>query len=133
MPANLEVVAAMYEALRQGDAATLVKLLHPDCVARTSPGLPVAGGQVTQGPRETLTKIWGAVDREFDVFPDIEEYREATDGTVIGIGTYRGTARSTGRTFEAWFAHVWTITDGRVAALQQITDTAQWNRALAPG
>jgi ketosteroid isomerase-like protein len=99
-------------------------------VARTCPGLPFAGGRVTRGPEETVARIWGAIHRRFDVLPEPDEYLETSAGTVVGVGIYRGTARSTGRSFQAWFAHVWRISDGRVTGFQQITDTAQWTAAL---
>jgi uncharacterized protein len=45
---------------------------------------------------------------------------------VVAVGHYRGTVRASGRPVEASFAHVLTIRDGRIARLDQITDTGSW-------
>lgn len=53
----------------------------------------------------------------------------AADGAT---GSYRGTARATGRSYEAEFAHLWRVTEGRISWLHQFTDTARWWDALVP-
>jgi ketosteroid isomerase-like protein len=62
--------------------------------------------------------------------PAVEE--ETTDGTVVVTGRYQGAARATGRAYEAEFAHLWRVTDGRISWLHQYTDIARWHEALAP-
>ena len=49
---------------------------------------------------------------------------------VIAMGTYSGRAKSTGKTFAARFAHLWTLDGGVLVRLQQCADTAQLVRAL---
>ncbi|MET8354142.1 nuclear transport factor 2 family protein [Micromonospora sp. NPDC005206] len=126
---ELKVVGQMYRALRDRDAAAIVALLHEDCVVRTAPGLPFAGGSTTHGPAEALELVWAEIDRHLSVWPDVERCIPDSAGTVVGVGVYRGEARATGQRFEAWFAHQWILDDGRIAGLRQITDTAQWIRA----
>lgn len=130
MLANRAIVEQMYDALRRRDVETMRELLHPDCVVRTSPGLPFAGGRATRGVDESLTGVWGKIFRHFEVVPAVESYLETRDGTVVGVGVYQGTARSTGRPVHAWFVHLWTVSDGRISELRQVTDTAQWATAL---
>jgi ketosteroid isomerase-like protein len=51
--------------------------------------------------------------------------RLVADGdTVVALGLERARARPTGRLFETPFAHVWTISDGRVAAFEDHLDSA---------
>jgi uncharacterized protein len=52
------------------------------------------------------------------------------DDTVITIGVYTGTSRSTGNTLAARFAHVWTIGGGKVVAFESISDTGTYRDAL---
>ncbi|MEV3920958.1 nuclear transport factor 2 family protein [Actinomadura coerulea] len=47
-------------------------------------------------------------------------------------GRYRGTARATGRSYEAEFAHLWRVAEGKIFWLHQYTDTARWRDALVP-
>jgi hypothetical protein len=55
----------------------------------------------------------------------------APDARVVVLGSYRGTARASGAPLDARFAHVLTLRDDRIVALEQITDTARWHGALA--
>jgi uncharacterized protein len=48
----------------------------------------------------------------------------AAGDRVVGLGTERARARSTGVEFAAEFAHVWTLRSGRVGRTQGIVDTA---------
>jgi ketosteroid isomerase-like protein len=43
---------------------------------------------------------------------------------VVGLGRYRGRAGGTGARFTAEFAHVFRVRRGRIARVQQFTDTA---------
>jgi 2-(1,2-epoxy-1,2-dihydrophenyl)acetyl-CoA isomerase len=52
---------------------------------------------------------------------------------VVVTGSYRGTARSTGRRLDTGFAHTWTVVDGKVTSLVQVTDAAAWRDAVEPG
>ncbi|MET8354147.1 MULTISPECIES: nuclear transport factor 2 family protein [unclassified Micromonospora] len=124
------LVEQLYDALRRRDTDAAVGLLHPACVGLTCPGLPHVGGRVAYGPQEWLSRIWVETYRHFDVVAVPEEHLQVGTGTVVTLGTYRGVARGTGRVFEAWFAHVWTVLDGRVSGLRQVTDTARWAAAL---
>jgi hypothetical protein len=69
------------------------------------------------------------------LFSDFEDWRTEpsdffeTGDHVIAIGVYSAKAKATGKTFEARFAHVWTMRDGVIARLQQVADTAQIARA----
>jgi ketosteroid isomerase-like protein len=48
---------------------------------------------------------------------------------TVSDGMPLGAARASGRPLDAAFAHVLTIRDGRVASLEQITDTQRWHEA----
>jgi ketosteroid isomerase-like protein len=43
---------------------------------------------------------------------------------VVGLGDYSGRSRSTGRDFNARFAHVMTVVDDRVTVMRGYEDTA---------
>ena len=44
-------------------------------------------------------------------------------------GRYRGTMKATRRHFDAQFAHVWRVRNGKIVSFQQYTDTKQWAAA----
>jgi len=49
--------------------------------------------------------------------------------TVVVEGRYFGVHRS-GKKLDAQFCHVWTLSEGRVAAFHQYTDTAQLKQVM---
>ena len=131
MAAPSEIVKKFYVAAQAADGAAILAILHPEFQAHTAPGLPSGAGGTFHGPQTALDRVWGAVFRDFDTAPYDETWRQTTDGVIVVTGHYRGTARSTGRPYEAEFTHLWRVTDGRISWLHQYTDTARWHQALA--
>jgi uncharacterized protein len=132
MTAENEVVKRFYAAAQAGDGTAILAILHPQFQAHAAPGMPCGAGGAFPGPQLALTRLWGAVFRNFDTAPYDETWQETTDGTIVVTGHYRGTARATGRAYEAEFTHLWRVTDGRISWLHQYTDTARWHEALSP-
>ncbi len=126
---DLDVVAALYVALEAGDRAAYHRLLAPDVDWRFMAGFP-HGGRRT-GVDAVVDATFEPLMADFDEWHvDVEELIVAP-GAVIGLGRYRGRARSTGHPVEADFCPVFRRRDGRVVEVRQYTDTAQFDRALA--
>jgi ketosteroid isomerase-like protein len=131
MPTARDLVAGFYTAAQAADGGAILALLHPGFEAHTAPGLPFGAGGTFHGPRETLERVWGAVFTGYDTAPYAETWHETADGLIVVTGRYRGAARTTGRPYEAEFAHLWRVADGKIIWLHQYTDTARWRDALA--
>lgn len=126
------LVERLYAALAAGDEAALRALLAPGFRQTLSAGMPHGVGGVHDGPDAAIRDGWWAIGAAFRVLAEPEEWLPAGAGRLVVTGTYRGTARATRRPVTARFAHVWTAADGRLTALEQITDTACWAAATAP-
>jgi len=63
----------------------------------------------------------------FAAMPD--EFIDAGD-TVVTLGKYSGTYKATGKHFQADFAHVWRVRDGKAYRFTQYVDTLLVHRAL---
>jgi ketosteroid isomerase-like protein len=50
---------------------------------------------------------------------------------IVGIGSYHGTFRATGKSMHARVAHAWQLQEGQVVAFEQFTDTLLVQRAMA--
>ncbi|WP_395105918.1 nuclear transport factor 2 family protein [Actinomadura sp. SCN-SB] len=132
MRTAIEVVRSFYAAAQAADGVAIMALLHPDLQVHTAPGMPCGAGGAFHGPQDALTRVWGAVFADFDTAPYAESWHETTDGTIVVTGHYRGSARATGRPYEAEFVHLWRVTGDRISWLHQYTDTARWHQALTP-
>ena len=55
---------------------------------------------------------------------------EAGDDKVVSLGYYSGTFKKTGKRLKAKFAHVYTITDGKVSRFEQFGDSHLFRAAM---
>jgi ketosteroid isomerase-like protein len=130
-PIDLAPAHRLYAAFAARDAGALLAALHPEFVGTVSAGMPLDAGGRHDGPDAMLADVWGRVFGAYDVRVEPDAFLATDDDHVVVLGHYRGTGRSTGAPLDARFAHVLALRDDRVAALEQITDTARWHAALA--
>jgi 2-(1,2-epoxy-1,2-dihydrophenyl)acetyl-CoA isomerase len=126
MPTPTAVAQRLYDAFSRLDAPELLDLLSDDFVGTVSAGMPHGVGGVHCGPLDMVREVWGRIAIAYDIHVDPGEYLEVGDNRVVVLGRYWGPARDGSSIVDAVFAHVITTRGDRVAALQQITDTARW-------
>jgi 2-(1,2-epoxy-1,2-dihydrophenyl)acetyl-CoA isomerase len=123
----------LYRALSVGDRASLESLLQPDFIGHATEGLPLGMGGEHIGPGEMRRKLWWQIGRHYRVEAQVDEFRAIDDGRLFVAGRYRGEARASGNKVDAAFVHVIGFAeDGRIASLDQLTDSAAWHEALGP-
>ncbi len=124
---NADVIRAHYAASDRGDIEGMIADLSDDVRWTEAAGFPLAGTYV--GPRAVVDGVFLRLGEDWDDYTlAIDEVIDGGD-TVVGIGTYSGTHKGTGRFFAARVAHVWRLADGRVTAFEQFTDTLLVARA----
>jgi ketosteroid isomerase-like protein len=125
---NFEVIAAHYAASDRGDLAGMLAPLMPDTTWTEAAGFPYAGTYV--GPEAVRRNVFEAIDADWQGFRfTLSELLDAGHA-VVGVGTYQGTHRRSGRSFTARVAHVWTFTDGHLSSFEQIVDSAPVRAAV---
>jgi ketosteroid isomerase-like protein len=125
-----QLVRRLYDALARWDPAAIDELLEPEFEGELAEGMPLGVGGRKAGAAGMRDDGWRALGRAFKARAEPAEWIECTDGRLLVIGRYTGSGRASGRALDAAFAHLWTIRDGRVAALRHFTDTARWREAL---
>jgi len=129
MSSNKDIIEAHYAA---GDAGDLPGMLAPfadDIIWTEAAGFPLAGTYI--GPAAVAEHVFGALQRDWDGYTVAIDELIDTGDTVIGLGTYSGTYRETGKSFEARVAHIWRLADGKAIRFEQITDTAEVLAAMS--
>ncbi|QDE34241.1 nuclear transport factor 2 family protein [Microbacterium foliorum] len=125
---NADIITAHYAASDRGDLDGMLAPLADDVSWTEAAGFPYAGTYL--GPDAVAAGVFQRIQDEWDDYTvAIDEVIDGGD-VVVGIGTYSGTYRATGRFFAARVAHVWRLTEHRVVAFEQFTDTELVNRAL---
>jgi ketosteroid isomerase-like protein len=126
---NTKVVQDAYAAFGRGDIPGVIALLADDIVWN---GVYGAGSHVpTSGERRgkaAVEEFFGqvAANVSFSKFEPKEFV--ATGDKVVALGHYTATT-PTKRTFDADFAMVFTLRDGKVTHFQEFSDSAAINAA----
>jgi ketosteroid isomerase-like protein len=116
MSPDVDVVRAVYDRFRRGDAEGALALHHPDVEVHDRPEIP--DPRVYRGHEGVLASL-GASRSEFaglDVVP--EGFADAGNGRVIVEIRFVGTGRESGVPVEQRLWHAWTVSDGLVTRLE---------------
>ena len=126
--ASLRTIRTLYAALADGDVSAVVDLLDPQLTWVEAEGFPLSG--TYRGPEAVMDGVLRRLATEWADFRTVPH--EFIDGgaAVVALGTYSGTYKATGKSFQAPFAHVWKLAGGKVLSYVQYTDTALVARAL---
>jgi ketosteroid isomerase-like protein len=121
MRSTYEIVKAHYDASARGDLGGMIADVSSECRWTEMSGFPCAGTFV--GPEAIVENVFKALGAQFDNFAFALERLLDAGTEAIGVGTYTGTHKKTGRSFKARVVHVWTAQEGKIIAFEQFTDT----------
>ena len=125
---NIDSIKQVYQAFAEGDVPTVLGALSPEIDWTEAEGFPYAG--TYHGPRAVLEGVFMRLGSEWNGFAAIpDEFIDGSD-TVVVLGKYSGTYKKTGKSFQANFAHVWKMQDGKPIRFIQYVDTLLVHRAL---
>jgi ketosteroid isomerase-like protein len=118
---SADVARSFYEAVEGGDLPGGLALLTPDCAWKEMDSFGAPGVYV--GPDAVRDNIFDRIGTEWENFGLAVDDVLGSGDTAVGIGTYSGVNKATGKSFEARVVHVFQIRDGKIAAFEQFTDT----------
>jgi ketosteroid isomerase-like protein len=84
-------------------------------------GFPYAGTYV--GPEAIVAGVFKRIGEEWNDYAFSLESLIDGGSTIVGIGTYAGAYKKTGKAMRARVVHVWDMDDGKVVRFEQFTDT----------
>ena len=129
MTTNIDIVRAHYAASAQGNVDAMMADVSPQVRWTEMAGFPCAGTWV--GPQAVVDNVFAVLGRDWIGYRF--ELQNLVDGgdQVVGVGTYHGTFRTTGKEVQARVAHVWKLQDGKIVAFEQFTDTLFVRQAMS--
>lgn len=122
-PTSLEVVQQLYDAFVRGDATAIMALLADDLEWHEAENFMLSDRNPYRTPLAVAEGVFArlAADvRDYEASPD--ELFDAGN-VIVGIGRSKGVIAFTGRHFDAQYAHIWRVRDGRIVGFQQVIDT----------
>ena len=111
----------VYDAL--DDVPALMQLCAPDVVIRYPGEGALAYGGTWRG-RDGFVRMLGAHEDEEEILGFELRDLVGRQGRVVGLGLFRGRAKSSGRVWTTEFAHVATFRDGLLVRFEAFFDTA---------
>jgi ketosteroid isomerase-like protein len=121
MSKHLDSVQAVYAAFAVGDIPTVLAALAPDVRWIEAEGGPYGG--VSVGPNAVLENVFMRIGADWDGFAAVPSEFITEGSTVVALGEYSGTFKTTGKSFRAPFAHVWKFDADKAVSFHQYTDT----------
>lgn len=126
---NLEIIKSTYEGkTSEENGKNLARYAAEDISWTEAKGFPYAGTYV--GLEEIGKNVFSRLGSEWIDYKFTPEDYVANDDKVVAYGTYTGTNKSTGKSFEARVAHVWKLTDGKIKSFEQFVDSQPVNNAM---
>jgi ketosteroid isomerase-like protein len=125
---NLNRIKSVYDAFAKGDVPSVLEVLSADIDWTEAEGFLYGG--TYYGPKAVLEGVFMRFATEWNGFAAVPD--EFVDGgdTIVALGKYSGTYKRTGKSFQANFAHVWKLRDGKAVRFVQYTDTLLVRRAV---
>lgn len=130
--ANRAVVEMLYSAFAASDGPAIAAILSPELVWMEAEGGPYADLNPYVGPPAVFEGVFGQIGAAFPDFEVTPAKLHVSGDTVFVQGRYTGTNTATGEAVDAQFMHVFTVSEGKIVAMQQYTDTAQWVDVVTP-
>jgi hypothetical protein len=124
---DLDIIRASYAALNKGDMQSALDALHRDAVWRESPELP--GGDEFEG-RAAIEQFLEGFLEQWDVFHQRVESTLRRGDRVLVMIDMTAVGRESGAEVSARYAHLWTMRDGRGAAVDAYYDPEKALREL---
>ena len=127
---NINIAKQTYATFLRGDIESLLKFYSEDVQWEVygPSSLPTTG---TWRGQTGIAQFFAKVNELLT--PQSFEPQEfiAQDDQVVILGQYSWTVKPTGRTFSAKWAHVVTISNGKITRFREYTDTAAGAEAFA--
>ena len=121
MSRNYEVIKAHYAGSDARDLAAMMAPVTDKTAWTEMAGFPYAGTYV--GPDAIISGVFKRIGDDWDGYALKLERLVDGDTTIVGIGTYSGVYKKTGKSMSARVVHVWDMDDGKAVRFEQFTDT----------
>ncbi|WP_144223544.1 nuclear transport factor 2 family protein [Mesorhizobium amorphae] len=121
MSKNYEAIKAHYAGSDKKDLAAMMAPITDRTAWTEMAGFPYAGTYV--GTVAIIEGVFKRIGDEWEGYTFTLERLVDGGSTILGIGTYSGTYKRTGKPMKARVVHVWDVEDGKVLRFEQFTDT----------
>ncbi len=127
---NTTLVRKTYELFKSGDIETLLGM-YSDDISWETPKVENAPFTGKISGRDKVAEFFTSLDEheEISVFEPTEFI--AQGNKVVVLGHYTTRVKSTNKQYDSGFAHIVTVSDGKITGFYEFFDTAAAEKAYA--
>ncbi len=125
---NGGIIQGLYNAFATGDIPGLLGTFDANIEWTEAEGFPYGGTYV--GANAIVENVFMKLGSEWENFSAVPSQFVEGGEMVVALGTYSGKYVATGKSMSVPFAHVWTLSDGKIVKFVQYTDTLKVAEAL---
>ncbi|AUC80892.1 nuclear transport factor 2 family protein [Lacinutrix sp. Bg11-31] len=122
---NIKTIKALYNGFSTGDMPTVLGLMHPEIEWNEAESNALADGNPYVGPNSILEGVFARLGANHEHFglQDVKVHG-MSDNMVLATLRYDGKVKTTGKSYNAQAAHLWTLNaEGKITTFQQYVDT----------
>ena len=124
---DVQILRGAYESFNRGDIPAVLNALDTQ-IEWNEPGGGRAPAGSFHGSQRVADEVFATIPQNFEEFrAEPEQFIDAGEDIVV-VGRFRGKVKS-GAPFEAPFAHVWRMRNGKAASFQHYVEAAKWAKA----
>jgi ketosteroid isomerase-like protein len=128
MSTNFDIIKDHYAASDRKDIAGMMANVSATVAWTEMAGFPCAG--TWMGPQAVIDNVFKVLGGAWDDYQfSLESIVDGGD-VIVGIGTYTGIYRATGKPMQARVSHVWRLESDKVVKFEQFTDTLLVDNAM---
>ena len=121
MKTNLQIITDHYAASARQDVVSMMLDVSPDVAWTEMAGFPCAG--TWKGIDQVIDNVFKVLGSQWEGYAfSLDQLIDGGD-QIVGVGTYHGTYRKTGKAMQARVTHVWRLVAGKIVGFEQFTDT----------
>ncbi|NOT60293.1 MAG: nuclear transport factor 2 family protein [Acidobacteria bacterium] len=126
---NVQVIQTAFACFAQGDVPGILNTLTDDVTWHVAP-VENAAYTGTRHGKAGAAEFFSMMAAAEDTLKFEPREFIAQDDKVVVVGHYEGRAKATGRTYETYFVHVFTLQAGKINSFREYTDTAAVEKAF---
>ena len=120
---NVELIKEGYAAFAEGDIQRLLGM-YSENIWIVLPAVEGAPHRGTHKGRDQVADFFDSLAEAQEMLEFTQDHFVAQDDSVVVTGWMKARARTTGRIFETQYAHIFSVTGGKVQQLVEYVDTA---------
>lgn len=125
---NSDIIKSLYNSFASGDVPAVLGAMDANISWTEAEGFLYGGTYI--GPNAVLENVFMKLGGEWEGFSAVPDQIIDGGDVIVALGNYGGKYNKTGKSMNVPFAHVYTLSGGKILKFVQYTDTLKVSDVL---